>query len=151
MYLRLLFLLFSFSNADDKRSCNTTSCLAECPQGLEVFENRCYMWVTNETRNWAGAERFCKVGGHLASVTSKEVHEYSCIGLEKQKRKKCGLEQLMQKARVFGNGRTVAPSTSQAGLIHLMAGQKKIALSCTTPMKTPITTKGGMTSIAIQL
>ena len=27
-------------------------------------------------RNWAGAERFCKVGGHLASVTSKEVHEY---------------------------------------------------------------------------
>ena len=79
MSLRLLFLFFSFSNADDKRSCNTTSCLAECPQGWEVFENRCYLWVTNETRNGLSAERFCRKsgeGGHLASVTSKEVHEY---------------------------------------------------------------------------
>ena len=66
-------------NKESGTDCTTTTCLPECPQGWEVFENRCYLWVTNETKNWAGAERFCRKsggGGHLASVTSKEVHEY---------------------------------------------------------------------------
>ena len=56
-----------------------------------MFENRCYLWVTNERRNGLSAERFCRKsgeGGHLASVTSKEVHEYMLDRVEETETKK---------------------------------------------------------------
>ena len=48
----------------------------------------CYLWVTDQERNWNEAENFCKSkGGHLASVTSLDVHNFMLewAGLNKTK------------------------------------------------------------------
>ena len=54
-----------------------------CPQGWEKKADRCYLW-TNDRKTWFEAENYCRsLGGHLASVTSQDVHTYM---MGKQKR-----------------------------------------------------------------
>ena len=57
------------------------SCLAEhnCPGGWDKLTDgdHCYR-LFNEKKNWDDAENFCQGqhGGHLAAVTSQEIHDY---------------------------------------------------------------------------
>ena len=63
-------------------------CQQSCPEGWQEFDSKCYLWVTNQERNWTEAENFCKSSeGHLASVTSKEVHEFILEEARKRKTK----------------------------------------------------------------
>ena len=56
---------------------STNDCLPSCPVGWEPFDGRCYFWVTNQVKNWSDAENFCQTkGGHLVSVTRKEINDY---------------------------------------------------------------------------
>ena len=54
------------------------SCVVSCPWNSERFGDRCYWWSGKERgKNWSDAEEFCqRSGGHLASVTDKQVHNY---------------------------------------------------------------------------
>ena len=47
-----------------------------CAHGWEEKDGRCYYW-SKEKLFWGEAEEKCKsFGGHLASVTSQDVHDY---------------------------------------------------------------------------
>ena len=52
-------------------------CLSSsCPDGWERLEGHCYLWPPTES-SWAAAEQFCNYqDGHLASVTTEEIHMY---------------------------------------------------------------------------
>merc|ERR1711953_529083 len=55
-------------------------CIDSCPKGeenkKEMMGNHCYYWSTTK-RNWDDAELFCEdMGGHLAAVTSLEIHNF---------------------------------------------------------------------------
>ena len=55
----------------------SNSCTPVCPDGWEEFVGRCFLWVRNNKTSWDAAENFCQnEGGHLASVTSKEVQDF---------------------------------------------------------------------------
>ena len=57
-----------------------THCLQACPVGWDLFDERCYLWVTNQTKSWSDAENFCQnEGGHLVSVTNEGVNDYMLI------------------------------------------------------------------------
>merc|ERR1712013_491737 len=65
-----------------------SQCQQSCTEGWQEFDGRCYLWVTNQERNWTEAEKFCNSEeGHLASVTSKEMHEFILEEVEKRKTK----------------------------------------------------------------
>ena len=52
------------------------SCVLSCPRGWERNGSRCYYWSSGK-RSWYEAEEFCvRMGGHLASVLSEQVHKY---------------------------------------------------------------------------
>ena len=52
-------------------------CVSACPTGWQKFDRKCYLWVTDEKRNWTAAENFCQSKeSHLASVTSKEIDKF---------------------------------------------------------------------------
>ena len=52
------------------------SCVVSCPSGWEREGDRCYFW-SEEEKNWFEAEEACeRQVGHLASVTSQEVHNH---------------------------------------------------------------------------
>ncbi|KAG5264620.1 hypothetical protein AALO_G00256190 [Alosa alosa] len=54
-----------------------SSALRSCPKDWELFDQRCFRFIST-ARTWAEAERFCLLlGGHLASVHS--VAEYHFI------------------------------------------------------------------------
>ena len=47
-----------------------------CPAGWESYQDRCYFF-SEEEKSWDEAEEACMEGkGHLASVTSAQVHRY---------------------------------------------------------------------------
>jgi len=79
MLITLCFVLFSVlkyavGNEDSE------DCMKSCPSGeedkKEEMGNHCYYWSTTR-RDWRGAEFFCKdKGGHLAAVTSLEIHNF---------------------------------------------------------------------------
>ena len=55
-------------------------CLTSCPRGeeekKEEMGNHCYYWSTAR-KSWKDAEFFCQdKGGHLAAVTSLEIHNF---------------------------------------------------------------------------
>ena len=56
------------------------SCVVSCPPGWEREGDRCYFWSQDswqEWKDWHDAEETCKnKGGHLASVTNEEIHDY---------------------------------------------------------------------------
>ena len=53
------------------------SCVVSCPPGWEEREGgHCYFW-SQEKLFWGAAEEKCRsMDGHLASVTSQDVHDY---------------------------------------------------------------------------
>ena len=52
------------------------SCVVSCPAGWEREGDRCYFF-SKEEKNWHEAEAACmKEKGHLASVSSEQVHKY---------------------------------------------------------------------------
>ena len=53
------------------------SCVVSCPPGWEREGDRCYFF-SQEEKSWQEAEETCKEThkGHLASVTSEQVHQY---------------------------------------------------------------------------
>ena len=55
---------------------NPKKCFWSCPDGWEIEEDSCYLW-TDEKKTWDEAERYCNnKGGHLASVTNLNIHNY---------------------------------------------------------------------------
>ena len=55
---------------------NSKKCFWSCPGGWEIEEDSCYLW-TDEKKTWDEAERYCNnKGGHLASVTNLNIHNY---------------------------------------------------------------------------
>ena len=64
--------------ADTGSNCEA-SCVVSCPSGWEREGDRCYFWSNdwNDWKNWFDAEETCKRhGGHLASVTDQNIHDY---------------------------------------------------------------------------
>ena len=56
--------------------CKTDKCIPECASGWEEMNGDCYFW-SQEKLFWGAAEEKCRsYGGHLASVTSQDVHDY---------------------------------------------------------------------------
>ena len=54
----------------------TGKCVQSCPAEWEEFGSHCYFRSGGE-RPWKEAEEECrKGGGHLAAVTSKEIHDF---------------------------------------------------------------------------
>ena len=61
--------------ADIGSNCEA-SCVVSCPPGWERKGGRCYLW-SDDSKNWLEAEKTCKKsGGHLASVTDQNIHDY---------------------------------------------------------------------------
>ena len=61
--------------ADIGSNCEA-SCVVSCPSGWEREGDRCYLW-SDDRKNWFDAEEICKShGGHLASVTDQDIHDY---------------------------------------------------------------------------
>merc|ERR1712179_771674 len=59
---------------DQNEKCET--CTSSCDYGWEEKDGRCYFW-SKEKLSWEAAEEKCqKLGGHLASVISQDVHVY---------------------------------------------------------------------------
>ena len=55
---------------------NPKKCFSPCPAGWELEEERCYLW-TDIKKTWNEAERYCNDNdGHLASMTSRNIHSY---------------------------------------------------------------------------
>ena len=66
----------SFFNAGNSRN-SLNRCFQGCPPDWDLFKERCYLWVDNQTKTWFDAEDFCQTqGGHLVSIETKEVNEY---------------------------------------------------------------------------
>ena len=79
-----------FKNFDAGNSLNEddydSQCQKSCPEGWQEFDRKCYLWVTDEKKNWTEAENFCKKeGAHLASVTGQEIHNFILEGVGKKK------------------------------------------------------------------
>ena len=59
-----------------EESCNTDDCTVKCDPGWQAFNGSCYFW-SQEKLFWGAAEEKCReLGGHLASVTSEDVHNF---------------------------------------------------------------------------
>ena len=74
-FVPLFPLLFGIqaNNTDDE---NTSKCLRDCPDHWEKEKDRCFLWP-QEKKTWTKAEEYCKQSdGHLASITSEEIHKY---------------------------------------------------------------------------
>ena len=57
-------------------SCSSDGCTQTCEPGWEEFDGRGYIW-SKEKMFWGAAEEECRnMGGHLASVTSQDVHKF---------------------------------------------------------------------------
>jgi len=62
--------------AIQKIDCSSDKCTTRCDPGWEEFNEKCYFW-SREGLFWAEAELRCQsLGGHLASVTSNDTHDY---------------------------------------------------------------------------
>ena len=56
--------------------CSSDECAPNCAPGWEEFNGRCYFW-SQEKLFWGAAELKCQsLGGHLASVTSNDTHDF---------------------------------------------------------------------------
>jgi len=56
--------------------CNSDECAPNCAPGWEEFDGKCYFW-SQEKLFWGAAELKCRaMGGHLASVTSSDTHDF---------------------------------------------------------------------------
>ena len=56
--------------------CSSDDCTPNCDSDWENFGDKCYFW-SKEKLFWAAAELNCRdQGGHLASVTTQEIHDY---------------------------------------------------------------------------
>lgn len=59
-----------------EEACNPDDCAETCDPGWEEFKGQCYFW-SQEKLFWGAAEMKCrKLGGHLASVTSQDAHNF---------------------------------------------------------------------------
>ena len=60
----------------DEPDCSTDDCTSSCDPGWQKLGDKCYFW-SQEKLFWAAAELKCRtLGGHLASVTTQEIHDY---------------------------------------------------------------------------
>jgi len=60
----------------DEPECSSDDCALTCDPGWEKFSDKCYFW-SKESLFWSEAELKCQsLGGHLASVTSNNTHDY---------------------------------------------------------------------------
>ena len=87
MVITLCFVLFLVQKyavgSDDSERCMTS-----CPKGEDKEEmgNHCYYWPISR-RSWEDAELFCQdKGGHLAAVTSLEIHNFLMKRVDKDDR-----------------------------------------------------------------
>ena len=56
--------------------CSSDECTPKCSSDWEKQGGRCYFW-SQEKLFWGAAEEKCRdLGGHLASVTTQEIHDY---------------------------------------------------------------------------
>ena len=77
MLVASCFILFSIQGVEGEKEI----CFPSCPGGWEKKEGSCFLWPDPfpfpYLLSWANAERFCnEKGGHLASVTNLEIHNY---------------------------------------------------------------------------
>ena len=71
----ILFFSFQENTVTGEKE-NQNNCFPSCPKGWEEKEGRCFLWP-DPVLSWANAEKFCNdEGGHLASVTNLEIHNY---------------------------------------------------------------------------
>ena len=67
----------------DTGDCSSDKCTSSCDSGWEEFDNKCYFWSQDKLL-WAAAELKCQsLGGHLASVTSDDTHDYLHLHVRK--------------------------------------------------------------------
>ena len=76
MNLFLLVSLFLSVHKTKGEKKNPNKCFPSCPDRWEEKEGHCFLWPQS-SRSWEEAEKFCNdEGGHLASVTNLEIHNY---------------------------------------------------------------------------
>ena len=78
-FLLVLFCFIFFSrhkiSVTGKKE-NQNKCLTACPKGWEKKGGRCFLWL-DPVLSWENTEEICNdEGGHLASVTNLEIHNY---------------------------------------------------------------------------
>ena len=78
-FLLVLFCFIFFSHhkisVTGKKE-NQNKCLTACPKGWEKKGGRCFLWL-DPVLSWENTEEICNdEGGHLASVTNLEIHNY---------------------------------------------------------------------------
>ena len=63
--------------------CKTGECTTTCTNPWEEKDGQCYLW-SQEKLFWGAAEEKCRsLGGHLASVTTQNVHDYLLVNVRK--------------------------------------------------------------------
>ena len=145
----------------DEEGCQSGECVElKCSPGWEEMNGKCYFW-SQEKLFWGAAEEKCRsFGGHLASVTSQDIHDYIqqnvrtnnqlVIFYDSCCRKRIlilfGWEQQIRRKRVFGSGLTATIGTSSSGEAEspITKGMKMLmvrtvpSLPATKPMITKI-------------
>ena len=60
-----------------EEGCQSGECIElNCSSGWEEMNGQCYYW-SQKKLFWGAAEEKCRsLGGHLASVTSQDIHDY---------------------------------------------------------------------------
>ena len=72
---RSTLLVFLIQESQGKEG-DHKECFPSCPEGWELEEDSCYLW-TDIRKTWDQAERYCNnEDGHLAFVTSRNIHNY---------------------------------------------------------------------------
>ena len=79
----MLYLLIHVSEEStnslqiQEEQCQSGECnKLNCSSGWEESDGQCYFW-SKKKLVWSAAEKKCRgMGGHLASVTSQDVHDY---------------------------------------------------------------------------
>ena len=108
--------------------CSSDECTPKCDFAWEKSGDRCYFW-SQEKLFWGEAEKKCRdLGGHLASVTTQEIHDYLKLNVSKDlistqnilrfRRRlygTSGLEEQTNSKKGTGHGPTAVPGTSPDG------------------------------------
>ena len=74
---RLFFTLSDIGSLiQEEGGCQREECTRNCSSGWEERDGHCYLF-SQERLFWGEAEERCRhLGGHLASITSQEEHDY---------------------------------------------------------------------------
>ena len=122
-------MLFKGSNKNlQDKECKVDGCTSNCTDpGWEEREGQCYYW-SQEKLFWEEAEVKCRsFGGHLASVTNQDVHDYLHPNVRQDKTylmtKACCRNLILvvfgsvqrERRRATGPGQTAAHGTSPSG------------------------------------